>query len=179
QEIELGREQFGVRHPRQEAANRFDVEAHQQRQQETHDRADHADRGAGHHEYPHDRALGHAHGAQNADIATLVLHQHDQAGGNVERRHDHDDRQDEEHYVALDLQRIEEGGVTLPPVDQKDRPAGGLGDELAVGVDLIGIVDIDLDGGHIAGAVEIGLRLRERHEHEGGIVLRHADFEHG
>src|SRR5262249_59914909 len=100
-----------------------------------------------------DRALSHAHGAQNADIAPLVLHQHDQPGGDVEGGHDHDDGQDEEHHVALDLQRIEEGGVALAPVDHEDRPACGLGDEPAVGVDLIRVVDIDLDGGDVAGAV--------------------------
>ncbi len=52
----------------------------------------------------------------------LVLHQHDQAGDDVERRHQHDQRQDQEHHVALDLQRVEEGRVALPPVDDEDRP---------------------------------------------------------
>ncbi len=49
---------------------------------------------------------------------------------------------------------------------------------LAVAVDPVGIVGIDLDRGDVAGAVEIGLRLRQRHEHEGGVVFRHADLEH-
>ena len=56
--------------------------------------------------------------------------------------------------------------------------AGRLGDELAVTVDPVGIVGVDLDRGHVAGAVEIGLRLGQRHEHEGGVVFRHADLEH-
>ena len=109
----------------------------------------------------------------------LVLHQHDQAGGDVERRHDHDDRQDQEHHVALHLQRIEERGIALAPVDHEDRAAGCFGDEPAVTVDLVRLVDIYLDGGDVAGAVEIGLRLGQRHEHERGIVFRHADFENG
>ena len=49
----------------------------------------------------------------------LVLHQHDQAGDDVERSHQHDQRQDEEHHVALDLERAEEGLVALPPVGQR------------------------------------------------------------
>ena len=36
-----------------------------------------------------------------AIAARLVLHQHDQAGDDVERRHQHDQRQDREHHVAL------------------------------------------------------------------------------
>ncbi len=38
----------------------------------------------------------------------LVLHQHDQAGDDVERRHQDDQGQDQEHHIALDLQRVEE-----------------------------------------------------------------------
>ena len=41
-----------------------------------------------------------------------------------------------------------------------------------------GIIRIDFDGGHVAGSIEIGLRFGERHEHEGGVVFRHADLEH-
>ena len=50
-------------------------------------RADHADAGARDQEHAHDGALGGAHGAQDADLAALVLHQHDQAGDDVEGRH--------------------------------------------------------------------------------------------
>ena len=147
--------------------------------QEADEVADHADRGAGDQEHAHDRALRRAHGAQDGDVAALVLHQHDQAGDDVERRHQHDQRQDQEHHVALDLQRVEEGRVALPPVDHEDRPLRGLGDELPEARDLVGIVGVDLDRGDVAGAVEIGLRLGQRHEHEGGVVFRHADLEHG
>ena len=58
-------------------------------------------------------------------------------------------------------------------------PPGGVAHELAVAVDLVGIVGIDLDRGDVARAVEIGLRLLQRHEHEGRVVFRHADLEHG
>jgi hypothetical protein len=53
----------------------------------------------------------------------------------------------------------------------------GLVDEPAEALDLVRIIDVDLDGSDVAGAVEVGLRLRQRHEHEGGVVLRHAHLE--
>src|SRR5262245_63800889 len=84
-------------------------------------------------------------------MAALVLDQHDQAGRDVEGRDNHDDRQDQEHHVAFDLQRIEEGGVALPPIDHEDRSAGGLGDEPAEAIDLVRLVDINLDRGDVAG----------------------------
>ena len=77
----------------------------------------------------------------------LVLYQHDQAGHDVERRHQHDERQDQKHDVALDFQCIEKRGVTLAPIGHVDRPSRGLADELAEAIDAIGIVGIDLDGG--------------------------------
>ena len=47
----------------------------------------------------------------------LVLHQHDQAGDDVEGRDQDDQRQDQEHDVALDLERVEEARVRLLPVE--------------------------------------------------------------
>ena len=60
-------------------------------------------------------------------------------GDDVERRDQHDHGQDQEHHVALDLKRVEEGRVALPPVDQEHRPPGGLGHRLAEGIDPVGI----------------------------------------
>jgi hypothetical protein len=42
-------------------------------------------------------------------------------GDDVQRRHQHDQGQDDEHDVALDLQRIEEGPVALAPVGEHER----------------------------------------------------------
>ena len=122
--------------------------------------------------------MARAHGAQDAYVAALVLHQHDQPRRDVERGNDDDDSENQEHHVALDLERTEERGVALAPVDQEDWPSGGVGEELAVVVDAVRILGIDLDRGDVTGAVEIGLCLRQRHEHEGGVVFRHADLEH-
>ena len=44
---------------------------------------------------------------------------------------------------------------------------------------LSGLVGEHLDRGHVVLAIEIGLRLRQRHEHEAGVIFRHADLEHG
>ena len=57
------------------------------------------------------------------------------------------------------------------------RPAASVTD-LRKSIDLVRIVGIDLDRGDVVGAIEIGLRLGQRHEHEGGVVFRHADLEH-
>ena len=66
-------------------------------------------------------------------------------GDDVERGDQHDQRQDDEHDVALDLERGEEGCVALPPVGEVDLALGGLLDLRPQRVDLIGIVDEDLD----------------------------------
>ena len=42
---------------------------------------------------------------------------------------------------------------------------------------MVRIVYIDLNRRDIAGAIEIGLGLPQRHEHKCGVVFRHADFE--
>ena len=58
-----------------------------------------------------------------------------------------------------------------------DRPAASVisGRSCA---DLFRIFGIDLDRGHVTGAIEIGLRFGQRHEHDGRIVFRHADLEY-
>ena len=65
-----------------------------------------------------DRAAGGAHGAQDRDVTALAAHQHGDAGDDVERRDQDDQGQDQEHDVALDLERREEMRVQLLPVDQ-------------------------------------------------------------
>src|SRR6201999_171601 len=117
--------------------------------------ADHADRGASDQEHTHDRSLRGTHGTQDRDIAALVLHQHDQPRHDVQRCDQHDHGEDQEHHIALDLERVEEGGVTPPPVHQKDRPSGGFGHGLAETVDLVGIVGKNLDRGYVVVAIEV------------------------
>ena len=57
------------------------------------------------------------------------------------------------------------------------RPAASV-TRLAEGVDLVGIGGEHLDRGDVVVAVEIGLRFRQRHEHEARVIFRHADLEH-
>ena len=87
-------------------------------------RADHADRGAAEQEDAQDRAAARAHGAQDGDVAALVLHQHDQAGDDVEGGDQDDQRQDQEHDVALDLHELEEAAIGVLPVGDAQRPFG-------------------------------------------------------
>ncbi len=107
--------------------------------------ADDADRGTGHEEDAHDGAGRRAHGAQDGDVAALVLHQHDQAGDDVQRRDQNDQRQDHEHHIALHLQGGEERLVALAPIGDGDLTACRflhLGAEI---VDIVGIVGEELD----------------------------------
>jgi len=55
----------------------------------------------------------------------------------------------QEHHIAFDLKRIEEGRIALPPVHQKHRPSGGFGHRLAETVDLVGVGGENLDRGHV------------------------------
>ena len=55
----------------------------------------------------------------------------------------------------------------------------GIGDKLAKARHFVWIVGVDFDCRDIAGAVEIGLRLWQRHKDDRGIVFRHSDLKHG
>ena len=56
-----------------------------------------------------DRAARGAQRPQDTDVLGLFHDDHDQHRGDVERRDQHDHGQDQEHHVALDLERVEEG----------------------------------------------------------------------
>ena len=83
------------------------------------DRSDNADGRAGHEEDALDGASRRTHGAQDRDVVRLVLHQHDHAGNDIEGGDEDDERQDEEHHVALDRERGEEGLVAALPGEDR------------------------------------------------------------
>ena len=119
-----------------------------------------------------------AHGAQDADLAALVLHQHDEARDDVEGRHQHDHRQDDEHHVALHLEHGEEAGVALAPVDEVQRgDAGLLHGAPRARPHLVWVVHDHLEHVDRFALVEKALRLGERHEDHAAVVLRHAHLE--
>ena len=93
-----------------------DVECNQQAQCQPRHGADHADHGTLHHEDTHDAFGARAQGAQNRDVGALVGHRHHQRGHQIEGRHRHDEREDDEHHSLLDLHRCEPGLVLLRPV---------------------------------------------------------------
>ena len=111
------------------------------------ERSGNADGRAGHEEDALDRAARRAHGAQDGDVVPLVLHQHDQAGDDVERRDQDDQRQDQEHDIALDRERGEKSLVALLPGLNMRSPgptaSSNAGQHF---VDLLGLVDHHLDG---------------------------------
>jgi hypothetical protein len=57
--------------------------------------------------------------AQDGDVGLLVLHRHHQRGHDIEGGHRHDQQQDDEHHVLLDLHGAEEVGVAACPVGDK------------------------------------------------------------
>jgi hypothetical protein len=85
-----------------------------------------------------------AHGAQNGDIAALVLHEHDQARNDVQRGDQHDQGQDQKHDVALDLKCGEKGRGTPPPVDKEHRPPGGVCHRPSEVVDPVGLASMKI-----------------------------------
>ena len=56
------------------------------------------------------------HRAQDGDIASLILHQHNHRADNIERGHQNNQGQDQEHNIALNLKSIKETLVILCPV---------------------------------------------------------------
>ena len=122
QEIEFGRKEVGAGKPAQALADRLDVVGDEEPEHEADGSADEPDRRAGDEKDAHDRAPRRAHGAEDCDGARLVLHQHDEAGDDVERSHQHDQRQNGEHHIALDRQHVEKAAVELAPVGVDHRP---------------------------------------------------------
>ena len=106
----------------------------------------------------------------------LVLHQHDQARNDVQRGHQHDQGEDQEHHVAFDLKCGEKGRGTPAPIDQEHRPPGGVCHRPSEFIDPVGAgFDEDFDRGSRRGAIEIGLRLGEWQKDHHGIIFRHVE----
>src|SRR5262249_10582405 len=177
EEIELWRKQFGVGEPGQELPDALYIQTDNDPQQEANNCADHANRRPGDQEYAHDRTLRRTHGAQDGDVLPLVLYEHDQSRDDVKRSDEHDKRQDQEHYIAFNLKRVEKCRVALTPVDHENRTLRSVLHRLAIAIDAIRIVSIDLYSSHISCPIEIGLGFFERHENHGVVVLGHPTSE--
>src|SRR6185437_7375870 len=97
----------------------------------------------------------------------------------VERSDEDDEAKHHEHRDALDLQRLEQRGVHLPPVND-DAPSL---DQLAQRRDdvlhLVGIGRLDFDLLDLVAHEEQFLRILHRHDHEGLVVIVDANLEDG
>ena len=71
------------------------------------------------------------HGAQDGDVPRLVLHQHHHARDDVEGSDQDDQGQDQEHHVALDVERADQCRIGLLPVGQHHAAIGNDRSDLA------------------------------------------------
>src|SRR6185437_7335414 len=113
--IDLGREKIGADDRLDELTYRLDMQGEFDADDKAEEGADEADAGTSENEDAQDRAPRRTHGAEDRDVAPLILHHHDHAGDDVERRDEDDQRQDQEHDVALDLDGVEEAEIALLP----------------------------------------------------------------
>ena len=135
--------------------------------------------GAAEEEHAQDRAAGGAHGAHDGDVAALALHQHGDAGDDVEGGDQDDQGQDQEHHVALDLERGEEmaswAAASRPAGRRSPMRAAGRAGRRRPGRGRATMISIAFTRSR---QLEVGLRVGERHEDEAVVVLVHADLEH-
>src|SRR4029077_11208575 len=108
QEIDRWVEQLSPGQALQPDPDGLDIQGEDDAEQQPRDRTDDADAGAAQKEDAQNHAAGRTHGAQDRDVAALVLHEHDHRRDDVERRYQDDQGQDQEHDVAFDLNRGEE-----------------------------------------------------------------------
>ena len=125
---------------------------------------------------PHDAALGRTHRAQDRDVAALVLDQHDQPRHDVERGDKHDQRKNNEHDIAFDVQGVEESLVALAPVGHDHRPHHRRADLALDRVEFLRAAHENLDDACLIVLVEEALRLGQGHIDEEIVELRHADL---
>jgi len=177
EKVELRRKEIGVEKLVDQDANGVEIFRERQTERKAGQRAHDADRRADDQEDAQHRAARRAHGAQDGDVLSLVLHEHCQPRDDVEGRHHDDQRQNDEEDIFLDLQRVEKGLVALAPVGDDDRALDRLFDVEAEIVHLLRIGDEGLDDGRLVLLVEEELRLRERHIDEDIVELGHADRE--
>ena len=108
QEIELRREQVEAEGAIKKIADVLEVIGKGAPDADADNRADRADRQAGEDKDTQDRTLRRAHGANDRDVAGLVLHQQDQPLHDQQRGDGYDNRKDKEDGVAFHLQHVEE-----------------------------------------------------------------------
>src|SRR5262249_50451956 len=145
EEIDLGGEQVGADYLLNKLPYRLDVVGKDDTEDKASKGADDADAGAAQHEDPqYHRARG-THRAQDRDVSSLVLHHHDHARDDVESGDENDQRQDQEHDVALDLDGVEQARIGLLPADDAHIAAEGGGNLPALLAHPVRVGDKDFE----------------------------------
>ncbi len=158
-------------------ADGFDIVGEDEAEDKAGDGADYPDAGAAQHEDAQNHAARGPHRAQDRNVAPLVLHHHDHAGDDVERGDDDDQSQDQEHHVALDLDRVEQARIGLLPVDDPDTAGECRGNQPALLAHPVRIGGKDFEAGDGFGQAEEQLRRVERRIDKAVVVFVHADIE--
>src|SRR5262249_25078102 len=139
EKVHLRGKQVDVQDALQALTDIFEIIGQQDPQAEPSQRADNPDTGAAQHEDAQDHRPRGAHRPPYRDVAALILQHHDHARDDIEGGDQDDQRQDQEHHVPLDLDRVDDAGIGALPVENarlaaergRDQPGFGRG---AVGV---------------------------------------------
>src|SRR6516165_11381000 len=177
EEIDLGGEQIGADDPLNCLPYCFDIVGEDETEDKPGDGADDPDAGAAQYENAQDHAARSAHRAQDRDVAPLVLHHHDYAGDDVEGGHDDDQCQDQEHDVALNLDRVEQTRIGLLPVNDPDPAGERRADQPALLANSVGVGGEDLEAGDRVGQAKKQLCRIERYKDKAVVVFVHANIE--
>src|SRR5712691_1212533 len=175
EKIDLGGEQVDAEHPLQKLPDRLDVLGKEHTQDKPGERADDADRSAAQDEDAQHHAARGAHRAQDGYVAALVLHHHDHAGDDVEGGDQDDQRQDQEHHVALDLDGIDDARIGVLPVEDADMAAERGRYHTGFLTGMVGVGDEDFELADLVGHAEEQLRRGKRDIDEAVVVFVEAD----
>ena len=115
-EVDVFGQKIGAKQLLQRRHEHINIEGHTQSQGQAGKGANHAHHGALHHKDSHDALRAGAQRAQNGNVGPLVGHSHDQGADQVERRHRHDQGQNNEHHAFFKLYGGKPGAVLAGPV---------------------------------------------------------------
>jgi len=130
------------------------------------------------HEDAEDHAVRRTHGLEDPDLAPFLQHDHDQGAHDVERGHEHDEKEDEPHAQLLDAHPREQVLVEVDPrVDAVGISAQGFQDLVLHRLRGEDVGEAHLDGRGLLPQPVEALRFPDGDEGEAGVVFIEAGGE--